>query len=133
MSKRANGNEDLFPGLKVPEPAEDLRDQVLSRARQAMMSAPRRDLWARLWESRPARVAWGTSIVVLVVGHLVVPPGDSRPATGPSELVRAESAGHEELADIVNLPRLSLDARPNAGAVLAIEEGEAEPDGENAS
>jgi hypothetical protein len=133
MSRKPNGNEDPFPGLQVPQPPEDLREQVLIRARQALASAPRRDLWSRIWESRPARVAWGTSIAALVVGHLVVPLGDSVTATEPSERARAESAEHEGLADIVNLPRLSFDARLNAGAALAFTDGAADPDEENES
>jgi hypothetical protein len=133
MSKEPNGSEDLFPGLKVPGPPEDLRERALSRARQALGSTPRQDRWSHLWESRAARLAWGTSIVALVVGHLAVPLGDSGTVTEASKLARAESAGQEELADIVNLPRLSFDARLNAGAALAIEEVEAEPDEENAS
>ena len=121
-------NKRLFPGLKVPEPPEDLRRQVLSRARQAPERGPRHDLWARIWESRPARLAWGASVLALAVCHFVVPVGDAGPAREQSTLARTGSDDHEEMTDIVDLPRLSLDARPIASSRRAPRETEADPE-----
>jgi len=128
MKERPNGKERLFPGLRVPEPPEDLRGQVLSRARQALERGPRHDLWARIWESRPARLAWGASILALVVCHLVVPVGDGGPAGEPSTLARTESDDQEELAVIADLPTISLEAKSIAAASRVLEETEADLD-----
>jgi len=111
-----NGNERLLPGLQVPEPPEDLRRKVLSHAKQALTKEPRRDFWVRIWDSRQARLAWVASVLALAICHLVVPAGDAGPAREPSTLARTESDGHEELAEIADLPRLSLDARPIAAS-----------------
>jgi hypothetical protein len=126
-----SANKDPFPEMRVPEPPEDLRDQALSRARQAMERGPRHDLWTSVWESRQARLAWGASILALAVGHLAVPPGDPGRAMEPSALARIESDYREELADITNLPRLSLDARSITDSIRA--PGDVETDEENQS
>ena len=107
-----NDNKRPFRGLKVPEPPEGMRHQVLDRAREALAREPRLDIWSRIWESRTARLAWGTSVLALAVGHLAVPTDGPAPAMEPSVLASAESTKHEELADIIDLPRLSLDAHP---------------------
>jgi hypothetical protein len=112
----------------VPEPREELRRQVLSRATQAMQSEPRRDFWTRVWESPQVRLAWGASVFVLAVCHVVVPVGDVGPTQEPSALARSESDDHEELADIADLPRLYLDARPIAASARTVEGAEADPD-----
>jgi len=123
-----SGNKRLFPGLRVPEPPEDLRRQVLSRAKQTLETGPRRDFWERIWESRQARLAWGTAVLALTVCHFVFPLGDAGPEREPSTLARTDSDYHEELADIANLPRLVLDARPMAAATRTPEETEADLD-----
>ncbi len=121
-----SGNREPFPGLGVPEPPEDLRDRVLSRARQAMEREPRSDLWVRIWESRRARLVWSVSVLALAIGHLAVPSGESSKATEPSPLASTESAYDEELAGIASLPRLSLDARSITDSIL--DSGEIESD-----
>jgi hypothetical protein len=128
MNGKPDGSERLFPGLKVPEPPEDLRRHVLTRASQALDSRPRRDLWERIWESRPARLAWGGSVLALVICHFVVPVGDGGPAREPSTLARTGSDDQQELAVIADLPRLSLDARSIAASVRTPGETEADPD-----
>jgi len=128
MNGKSNRNEPPFPGLKVPEPPEELRLQVLSNARQAQERGPRHDLWARIWESPQVRLAWGASVLVLAVCHVVVPVGDAGPAKGPSMLARSGSDDHEELADIADLPRLYLDARPIAASGRTAEGAEADLD-----
>ena len=118
MNQKPNGNEPLLPGLQVPEPPDDLRRQVLTRAGEALDEEPRHDLWARLWENRQARLAWAASVLALVVGHLVASTGDDRTAaTERSTLAQTETDAYEELADIADLPRLSLDGRPSAAPI----------------
>lgn len=118
MNQKPNGNEPLLPGLQVPEPPDDLRRQVLTRAGEALDREPRHDLCTRLWENRQARLAWAASVLALVVGHLVAPTGDGRAATAEhSTLAQTETDAYEELADIADLPRLSLDGRPSAAPI----------------
>jgi len=128
MNKKSNRNERLFPGLKVPEPPEELRRQVLSRATQALEREPRHDFWTRVWESPQVRLAWGASVLGLAVCHVVVPVGDAGPAQEPSALARTGSDDHQELADIADLPRLHLDARPIAASARTAEGAEADLD-----
>jgi hypothetical protein len=116
MNEKPNGNEPLFQGLSVPEPPKELRPQVLSRASQAQGKGPRRDPWARLWESRQVRLAWGASVLALVVGHLVIPAGDPGPAKQAPMQAQSGFDDHEELAGIADLPRLSFDSRPMAAS-----------------
>jgi hypothetical protein len=128
MNGKPDGSERLFPGLRVPEPPEDLRRRVLTCASQAMERGPRRDLWERIWESRPARLAWGGSVLALAICHLVVPAGDGGPAREPSTLSRTGSDEQRELAVIADLPRLSLDARSIAASVRTPGETEVDID-----
>ena len=135
MNKKPNGNEPLFPGLRVPEPPEDLRRQVLSRAAEALGKEPRRDLWARLWESRQARLAWAASVLALAVGHLALPAGnggtvvETGPASGQPTLARTLPDDQDELSVIADLPRLSFDARPVAASDRTRGENEVDLDG----
>ncbi len=122
-----------FRGLSVPEPPEDLRRQVLSRAKQALQEGLQQDVWERLWESRQARLAWSAAVLALAVCHLVLPGDDAGPAREPSTAARARSYGQEDLAGIMDLPRLSLDARPIADSTRAPVDAEVDPTEENPS
>jgi hypothetical protein len=82
----------------------------------------------RVWESPQVRLAWGASVLVLAVCHVVVPVGDAGPAQESSAVARSGSDDHEELADIADLPRLYLDARPIAASARTVEGAEADPD-----
>jgi hypothetical protein len=128
MNGKPDGNERLFQGLKVPQAPEDLRRQVLSRARQTPERAARHDMWSRIWENRPVRLAWGTTVLALAVCHFVVPVGDTGPTREPSSLARTAFHDDEELAVIADLPKLSLDARPIAASTRTVEEAEADLD-----
>jgi hypothetical protein len=119
MNRKPNGNEPLFPEMKVPAPPGELRSQVLSRARQAAENGPRRDLWADLWESRQLRLAWGTAVLALVVCHLAVPVEDARPTKQAPTRAHANIDDHEDLAVIADLPKLSFDGRPRAVSTRA--------------
>jgi hypothetical protein len=113
-------NKSPFTDLKVPQPPDDLRAQVLSRAREAMEQGPRQDLWSRIWESRQLRLAWGMSVIALAVCHIVIPG----PAGEPSTLSRNQSDGQDELEAITDLPRISLDVLPAFVATRPPEESE---------
>jgi hypothetical protein len=128
MTKTPNGNERLFSGLRVPEPPGDLRRQVLSRAGQTRENGAGADPWARIWESGWTRLAWAASVLVLVVCHLLLPGGDTERARERSTLAQTDSGDRDELAAIVSLPRLSLDAQPVAASIRNLRESESDPD-----
>ena len=100
-------------GLAPPAAPPELREKVLAAARTALLEPPRRpDAWARLWESRAARLAWAASVLLLLGGHALVPrPHAGRPAAPPPAALAARGAD-AEIAAIGRLPRLDLDARP---------------------
>jgi hypothetical protein len=123
MTKNPHEQDPLFSGLRVPGPPDGLRRQVLDRATQALGQEPAHDRWARLWESRPARLAWAASILALAVGHLLLPAGASQgarlaqgapPASAPATAVRTDAGQDDELSVIADLPKLSLEGRPMA-------------------
>jgi hypothetical protein len=136
MSKQSNGNRSPLAGLRLPEPPRELRRQVLDRAKQALGRVPRRDGWARLWESPRARLAWAASVLVLVVGHLVLPAGGDRSAREVASarvavtgsVARSTTVPAEELAGIADLPRISLEGRPVTAAVRSRDESELDLD-----
>jgi hypothetical protein len=129
MNDEPRGNEPLLPGLSVPEPPNELRRRVLARAGRVLETRPRPDRWTRVWESGVARLAWAASVLALATCHLLIPGRDA--ATTAS--AREQLADQEELADIVDLPRLSLEAPSIAGANRALEEAETDSGKENAS
>lgn len=106
---------DPLAGLVSPPAPPALRQKVLAAAQVALLEAPRpTDAWTRVWESRSARLAWATVLLLLLGGHaLVSRPHTVRPATPPpAALASATRSAEAEIAAIGRLPRLDLDARP---------------------
>ncbi len=95
-------NEDpvdtLLSGLEIPAPPDVLRARVLSAAHGALVHAPP-DVWTRLARSRPLRLAWAASVLLLLGGHLLV---SSRPAAEAGDR-RGPGFGRQDLA---RLPRI---------------------------
>jgi hypothetical protein len=107
--KRLGGGGELFRGLSPGRPPAELGARVLSVAAEALVME--RDLWARLWSSRPARLGWAAAVVLLIGAHLAVTPmmGTAvRPAAGNTVIVRGALDG--ELEEIVRLPHIDLAA-----------------------
>lgn len=136
MSNKPERKPDSpFPGLSVPGPPEALREAILGKAREALAREPVPDAWTRIWESRPARLAWATCVAGLVVANLIVAP---RPAgSGETSLVvrdQGRAAAEDEVARLARLPRLDvgmlLDERPapetSTGRSAPAETGEEE-------
>ena len=101
---------DPFSGtLAPPQAPPELRQRVIAAARAAADRADEPDLWARIWESRPVRLAWAASIGALIYGHLVIggsiAPRSARPAMPLAAAVEADN----ELAEIVGLERVTVD------------------------
>lgn len=98
----------LLDSVEPPAPPAGLEARSLAAACTALARAARRpDLWTRLWESRPARLAWAATLAALVLGHVALsrprPGVDAQPAL-PAFL--AGSIRDAELAEVATLPRL---------------------------
>jgi hypothetical protein len=107
--------ERLLAGLAPREPPRGLQEKTLRGARQALAREAGRDVWTRIWESRPLRVAWFVSAGVLVICHIGIT--ELRSGRVPAARLMAESAreGHGELAAFGPLARLDENARPLLG------------------
>lgn len=92
-------------GMRSPGPPEELRDTVLSAAREALVADARRTVWDRIWESRLLRLVWVGATAGLVLGHVLVTLEQSGPATAP-ELARSNRDA-DDLREIVRLPRVA--------------------------
>ena len=104
----------LLAGLEPANPPPGTRDRALAAARAARVhGAKPDDLWARVWRSRPARLAWAAAVVALIVANLVVSVGRS-PQGGSSHRPALASLdnGEPELIAIAELPPLRLDLAP---------------------
>lgn len=105
---------DPLAGLAPPEAPPELRARVLAASRAALLAEPEpRDRWKTVWDSRPLRLAWAASLLLLVAGHAVL-VRPSRPRTEAAALPLSRSVGEAdaELAAIGHLPPLDPDARP---------------------
>lgn len=118
MSRKNKGNhQPPFAGLTVPEPPQALREQVLGKAREALARDPVPDCWTRIWESRPARLAWSACVVGLIAANVAVGPW-KRSSGDPSPIAAEDrrSAAEDEIVELGRLPRLDVgvlaDERP---------------------
>ena len=73
-------HDDKSPlsGMRSPSPPDELRETVLSAAREALAAESRPTVWDRIWESRTLRLAWTRRIRIrhlrLVCDRLIFPP-----------------------------------------------------------
>ncbi len=106
----------LLNGMEPPVPPPELRELALRPAVQALQRPAVPDLWTRLWQSRPLRLAWAGCTTLLLLGHLVVTLLQAKPITSqPPGRLFAHSPSDPELAEIVELPRLRTVRQPRAG------------------
>ncbi len=115
----AGTSPDPLEGLAPPGAPPELRARVLAASRAALLAEPEpRDRWKTVWESRPFRLAWAASFLLLLAGHAVlVPSGRPQGQAATPSVPRSASEADAELAAIGHLPRLDPDARPlSAGA-----------------
>jgi hypothetical protein len=105
---------DPLAGLAPPGAPPELRGRVLAASRAAFRAGPARpDRWSLLWTSRPLRLAWAASFLLLLAGHAVlVRPNDPLAEAAPRPLSRSVSEADAELAAIGRLPPLDPDAQP---------------------
>jgi len=105
-----NLRSDHLPGgLTPPQAPPELRQRVLSAARRTMSQAPPRDLWMRIWENRPIRLAWAASIGALIFGHLVIGEAVSAGPAQPAIPLAVAAGTDAELAEIVDLQRVTVE------------------------
>jgi len=84
-----------------------LRARTLTAAREALGRTDEPDVWMRIWNSRPAQLAWAATVAVLIFGHLQI--GGAMPA-GSDHLalpIGAAVGSNEELAEIADLRRVT--------------------------
>jgi hypothetical protein len=121
--------QQLLSKLQPPEPPSALEARVLRGAREALAREAERDIWTRIWESRPLRLAWGISVSVLVICNVALGElraGRRGPATPPPGSVHE---GYRELTAVERLPRLDEDAQPllGMGVYRLVEQPESQP------
>jgi len=112
--------------MRSPAPPDELREAVLSAAREALVAGAKRTVWDRIWESRVFRLTWVGATAGLVLGHVLVTLEPSGPATAP-EVARANRDA-DDLREIVRLPRVTriamdFDIAPDEAPLAAEEAG----------
>jgi hypothetical protein len=97
--------DELLRALRPSSAPEELRPRTLGRALRSWDEAPVGNLWQRLWESGPLRLAWATTVIALIAANLGL-PARGRQATAGAGAATAMAPG--ELRDVVELPRVRL-------------------------
>lgn len=113
-------NEDpvdrLLSGLEAPAPSDVLRARVLAAARGELVRHAPPDPWTRLTRSRPLRLAWAASVLLLLGGHLLVAARDV------AEAVDAPRPGRDsEVEVLARLPRIDERALASVGPGALVE------------
>jgi hypothetical protein len=107
MTERHDPVARLLSALGEAEPPRPLRERSLARAQAAWSRPPAADPWSRLWHSRPLRLVWAATVVLLVAANVALRTGwHVRPRTAAADAASRERTGLEELQAIVELPRL---------------------------
>lgn len=117
MSHAPEDGEAPFSGLEPPVPPPALRARVLKSARETLEREAARDIWTRVWESGPLRVAWAAATLLLLAAHLAIParpPARDRGASAPAGAPVFDSGG--ELAAVAGLSPLNEDLLPRLEA-----------------
>jgi hypothetical protein len=103
----------LLGGLVPPEPPRELQGRVVRKATEALGREAHRDIWTRLWESRPLRLAWAGTVLLFLIGNGVLPArGRTRSVQAVTPRAPAVSSPGDELNSIARLPRIDLATLP---------------------
>ena len=112
-------NESLFDGLQPAEVPSDLRTRVVPAARARMSDEVVPDLWSRIWNHRGMRLAWASTVVLLLAGHVLVGVGKGA-APGMVEPVPiAENRVDEQFIGLLRPVRISENVQPVVGLFAA--------------
>ena len=103
MTDQRQDTETILATLEPPGPPVALRDRVLRRAGAALDRPPAQDPWARIYVSRPLRVAWAGMVLVLVVANVLLPRANRR---SRESFVEGAAGRPPELREVVDVPRL---------------------------
>ncbi len=100
----------LLHGLERPAPPPELEARTLAAAGAALRVSREADFWELVWSSRPLRLLWATSLLVLLAGHVALSvraalAGGAPPAAAPS---RGDLP--PEVARLTDLPPIALSA-----------------------
>lgn len=99
----------LTKGLEPPLPPAWLRDLAIAGATPALARPVPPDPWRRIWESRPARLAWAATVLALVAGNLLLPAPRPMTSAARAGLMRATDAlAIAEVRDVAALPRIEV-------------------------
>lgn len=114
MNEKRRTPADPLTGFVPPGAPPELKARVLTASRAAFLAGPGRpDRWSLLWESRPLRLAWAATLLLLLAGHAVlVGPDRPRAESAAVPLSLSASGADDELVAIGRLPRLDPDAQP---------------------
>ena len=99
-------NDSPLHGFGPPAPPPGLREEALGAARASFTRAPATDPWTRLYRSRPARLAWAASVVLLAALHLALPRQPQAGSPSTASVPRPDP----EMGAIAKLPRISEQA-----------------------
>ncbi len=126
MNERPDRLNELLGQLAPPDPPHDLEAQVLAGAKEALAREAGRDVWTRIWESRPIRLAWAATVLALVICNVGVSVLLSSPRPSSPQAATTGRDGRGELSAVGRLPRLDENARPLIGtqAYRVLEHGE---------
>lgn len=113
MNEKRGAPADPLAGLVPPGAPPELKARVLAASRAALLAGPGRpDRWSLLWESRPLRLAWAASLLLLLASHAaLVRPGRLPVEAAALPVSRSVNEADAELAAIGRLRRLDPDAR----------------------
>jgi hypothetical protein len=120
MSHDPPPDEFPFAGLAPPGPPTELREKVLALAREALAQEAVLDVWTRIRESRPLRIAWTAAAALLVmanVGLSVRRPSAGAVVSRPGAEAEREAA--REFAALVALPPIDETVQPLVGRAAA--------------
>ncbi len=109
----------LFSGLEPAAPPAQTRTRAVAAALAAdVEQEDAGEVWARLWQSRPARLAWAAAVTVLVIANLALSvSGPNNRGGPPGHTIIADSGAQpSELAAIAELPRIRLEVLPHLGS-----------------
>lgn len=111
----------LLNGIQPPSPPPELRDRTLRSAIEALDRRSPMSRWTRIWQSRPLRVAWATTVAGLLLAHVLISttPRPSPDTARGFTLHQASRTSEEEIQVITTLLRLNLEARSLASAAAA--------------
>lgn len=111
--------ERLLQGLQPQRLPSDLRSRVVPAARARMADEVVPDLWSRIWNHRGFRLAWGTALILLVAGHILVGSGNGVALRPVDPAVIAESGPDEQFISLMRPVRISENVQPIVGLFAA--------------